>query len=56
MLIRLINRSSSMIVNTAEEAALDFSSVGWGETRRNLLSSLSAGNPPKQPVAQDTKT
>lgn len=45
-----------MIVNTAEGASLDSSSVGWGETHQNLLSSLSAGSPPKQPVGQDTKT
>lgn len=44
-----------MTVNTAEGAALDSSSVGWGETRRNRLSSLSAGSPPKQPEAQNTK-
>lgn len=42
-----------MIVNTAEGASLDSSSVGWSETHRNLLSSLSAGSPPKQPVGQD---
>lgn len=48
-LIKQINRSSSMIVYRAEGAALDSSFVGWGETHQSLLSSLSAGSPPKQP-------
>lgn len=44
-----------MIVNRAEGAALDSFFVGWGETHQSLLSSLSAGSPPKQPEGQNTK-
>ncbi len=44
-----------MIVYRAEGAALDSSFVGWGETHQSLLSSLSAGSPPKQPEGQNTK-
>lgn len=44
-----------MIVYRAEGAALDSSFVGWDETHQSLLSSLSAGSPPKQPEGQNTK-